>query len=352
MDLAHRILLDKLLNTVRCLLSDTLDAGIRATSNAAKIEVIGAGVSGLTTAITLQLAGYSVSIYAEKLPNETTSAVAAAIWFPYKVGPKKKSLQWSQITYEWFQYLAAKCASSSGVSMVNLLELVDNEADAWWLSAIPKTAARLARPDEMPKGFDLGYLVRVPMIQTQIYLPFLERIFRNLGGKIQQGRMENMTSFVDDANLMVNCSGLGARELVRDTTMYAIKGQLLKLEPMEDCAYVVADAMPGMHLHEATYVFPRKDCIVLGGTAIQGEDSIDWDRELGERLLVRCISLVPKLAGLKIQSQVIGLRPGRPEIRLERNGRLIHNYGHGGSGFTVSWGCALEVLKLVSEDEK
>ncbi|CAG5059094.1 unnamed protein product [Parnassius apollo] len=49
----------------------------------------------------------------------------------------------------------------------------------------------------------------------------------------------------------------------------------------------------------------------------------------------------------------IGLRPGRDAVRLdaeERDGKIyIHNYGHGGSGLTLFWGCGNNVLQLLEE---
>ena len=55
---------------------------------------------------------------------------------------------------------------------------------------------------------------------------------------------------------------------------------------------------------------------------------------------------------MKMVEDLVGLRPGRMEVRLEReekNGKyLIHNYGHGGSGVTLSWGCADEVVELAN----
>jgi D-amino-acid oxidase len=309
------------------------------------ITVVGCGVSGLTTAIVLQRAGYSVRIVTENLPQDTTSAIAAAIWFPYQSGPVEAVNRWSRQTYFEFEILAENPAS--GVSMVDFLELVQAKTDAWWLDALPAGAWRLAQAGELPIGHQLGYFMKVPMVETPIYLPFLLRTFEEAGGQIHLEKISNFQSFKVKGDTIINCTGLASRELIGDSRLYPIRGQLIKVASKSDIPFISADRMPGSDDFEATYIFPRKDGIILGGTAVANDARMEWDTILGDRILARCQELVPELKGLPILSQHIGFRPGRDEIRLEREGRLIHNYGHGGAGFTVSWGCAQAVLELV-----
>jgi D-amino-acid oxidase len=312
----------------------------------AKVIVIGAGVSGLTTAIVLQERGHAVTIYADKLPHETTSAVAAAIWFPYKVDPRDKVNQWSRTTYYQLEILAETRSEETGVYMVDLLEL-PSQAHPWWLEALPPDAVRKADAHELPAGFRRGFFLHVPMIETQRYLPWLMERFTSLGGKVEVKHVESLKPLLEEADFVVNCSGLGARELAKDKRMFPIKGQIVKVEPMAGCRYIAADHMKDALPFEASYVFTRRDCIILGGTALQGEESLDWDEEMANRLIARCQALEPRLKGMKIQATAVGLRPGRGSIRLARQGRILHNYGHGGAGFTVSWGCAMEVARLM-----
>jgi D-amino-acid oxidase len=63
----------------------------------------------------------------------------------------------------------------------------------------------------------------------------------------------------------------------------------------------------------------------------------------------RATALVPEVAQARILRHRVGLRPARPEVRLERDGDVIHCYGHGGAGVTLSWGCADEVLGLLEK---
>ena len=58
--------------------------------------VVGAGVVGLTCAVRLLEAGHRVDVIARDLPRETTSAVAAALWYPYRALPRDQVLAWSR----------------------------------------------------------------------------------------------------------------------------------------------------------------------------------------------------------------------------------------------------------------
>ena len=96
-----------------------------------------------------------------------------------------------------------------------------------------------------------------------------------------------------------------------------------------------------------TYVVPRSRDIVVGGTDVEGEWSRTPSPEVAAAILRRALRLVPELAGAEVLGHRVGLRPARPEVRLERVGDVVHCYGHGGAGVTLSWGCAAEVAGLL-----
>jgi D-amino-acid oxidase len=163
---------------------------------------------------------------------------------------------------------------------------------------------------------------------------------------IETRTIENLDALLTEASIVVNCAGLGARELTNDETLLPIRGQVVRVEPGHTRRFIQAGG--GQDL---AYVIPRQDCTVLGGTQDVGE----WDRtvipETSEAIRQRCIALEPDLANAKVLSHAVGLRPGRPEPRLETEQReagvIVHNYGHGGGGVTLSWGCAEEVVRRV-----
>jgi D-amino-acid oxidase len=99
-------------------------------------------------------------------------------------------------------------------------------------------------------------------------------------------------------------------------------------------------------------MFPHGDTVLLGGTEQHGDWSLDPDPGISRRILARCAAVEPRLAGAEILAERVGLRPARPEVRLEAErtdsgGLLLHNYGHGGAGVTLAWGCAREITEHV-----
>ena len=93
---------------------------------------------------------------------------------------------------------------------------------------------------------------------------------------------------------------------------------------------------------------PREHDIVVGGTDQEGEWSRTPSPETAAEILQRATRLVPALRGARVLRHKVGLRPVRPAVRLERAGDVVHCYGHGGAGVTLSWGCAEEVVALVA----
>jgi D-amino-acid oxidase len=98
------------------------------------------------------------------------------------------------------------------------------------------------------------------------------------------------------------------------------------------------------------YAIPRANDCVFGGTN-EVSDNRDVNSAAISRIVAAC-SRVLNIDKPRVLAERVGLRPFRKSgVRLERNrlrdGRTaIHNYGHGGSGFTLSWGCAKKVFDL------
>ncbi len=143
---------------------------------------------------------------------------------------------------------------------------------------------------------------------------------------------------------------MGSSELVADKELYPIHGQIVKIQPQEEINCIVTDFAVGKNKDKLAYVVPRKDCTVLGGTTIKGKKELTPNDELTKGIIKRCKEIEPNLKEVSVKSVHVGLRPGRSAIRLEKEGKnLIHNYGHGGGGFIVSWGCAKSVKELVKQ---
>ncbi|MGA7614165.1 MAG: FAD-dependent oxidoreductase [Thermoanaerobaculia bacterium] len=309
----------------------------------ARVLVIGSGVSGLTSALRLREEGFDAHIVAKDLALETTSSVAAALWYPYRAYPLDRVVAWGMESLERFREFARDRAS--GITDVPLQELLTDEgSDPGWRRDLPDF--RILRRDELPPGYRSGFSATVPVIETPVYLPWLEARFRSAGGRITPRTIDNLVDAAAGVDLVVNCSGLGARTLCGDTSLHPIRGQLVRTEKGDVARATVDEEGPG----DATYIVPRSHDCILGSTSGVNDWRTETDPHETEEILARCRRLDPRVAELEVLDVRVGLRPGRPAVRLEiermPHGAVIHNYGHGGSGVTLSWGCANEVVRL------
>ncbi len=310
-----------------------------------EVLIVGCGVSGLTCGVRLLEAGYRVRIWARDLPPRTTSNVAAAIWYPYRAFPLERVGAWGAQTFAELVRLAAQ--PDTGVRSRSGIEIFPQPVgDPWWRDTV--TMFRRARPEELPQGYADGYVLEVPIIEMPIYLGYLTRRFQALGGDIEVCALASIGEALDACDLVVNCAGLGARELVGDTSLFAIRGQVVRVAQVGIERFTLDDYGP----RGLTYIVPRSNDIILGGTDQEGDERLEPDPATAEAIVDRCAALEPRLRDAVILEHRVGLRPGRPAVRLEAErpaaGKLLlHNYGHGGAGVTLSWGCADEVLSIL-----
>ena len=321
------------------------------------VAIIGAGVSGLTCGVVFVERGYRTAIFAKDIGQQTTSSVAAAVWFPYHVEPAERVIPLALETYRVLLDLTP--FSESGVSIIEsrqFLRTGEIEIPEW---AIPLGAQSLSsvamglRPvrDRGQRGgysFKSGFSLRVPLMDTTIYLGYLAARFRKAGGEIHADvRFEKLEDVDRKFDLVINCAGIGARELVRDADLEPHRGQVAIVPKVDglSCAIVCDDA-PLM------YAIPRTNDCVFGGTN-DVSDNLVADPATTSRIIAEA-SRVLNIDKPPVLAERVGLRPFRRSgVRLERDqlsdGRTaIHNYGHGGAGFTLSWGCAREVLEAAT----
>ncbi len=303
-----------------------------------RVIVVGAGVTGLTVGVRLAEAGFEVHLLARELPLETTSAVAAALWYPYRALPFERVLAWSERSLEEFTALAVG-DEDCGVVMRAGVELVRERGDVpGWAPVVPD----FTRLDSPPAPYGDGWTFTSPVIEMPVYLTWLRQRLEAAGGSVT--RMA-LSALPDHAALVVNCSGIGARLLGADRDVIPVRGQVVRLAQVG----VEKWLLDGSGL---TYVVPRSRDIIVGGTDSEGEWDRSPDLDAADEILARAVALVPELADAPVLGHRVGLRPARPTVRLERDSSstsqtLIHCYGHGGAGVTVSWGCADEVLSMV-----
>lgn len=321
------------------------------------VAIVGAGVSGLTCGVLFAEQGYRTAIFAAETGQQTTSAAAAAIWYPYDAEPADKVIAWALDTYKILVDLARD--PQTGVSMIELrtFSRADQIQIPDWTHAL---GGRLLQssdvatglrpvPDRAERGgyiaFTSGFTINVPLTDTTIYLDYLEKRFRAAGGSISGGvRFEKLEEVDPKFDLVINCAGIGAKTLVHDVDLEPHRGQVAIVPKIDISCAIVSDDAPLM------YAIPRRNDCVFGGTNELSEDR-HVDPTATARIVAEC-SRVLNIDNPKVLAERVGLRPFRKSgVRLERDqlrdGRtVIHNYGHGGSGFTLSWGCAKKVLEL------
>lgn len=305
-----------------------------------RVVVVGAGVIGLSCAVRLAEAGHQVDVVARDLPLETTSAVAAALWYPYRAYPFERVTAWAQRSYDEFVRIA-ESSPKAGVSRVPGTEVFRQPtADPWWRDAVP----RLERVRSLPDGYRDGWELTAPVIDMGVYLPWLVQRLEDLGGTVT--RMA-LSALPDGATLVVNACGLAGRSLADDPALMPVRGQVVYVEQFGLDRWWLSPEGP-------TYVVPRAHDVVVGGTDEEGSWNRTPDPATADRILERATRLLPELARARVVGHRVGLRPARPTVRLEEErhahgARVIHCYGHGGAGVTLSWGCADEVLALAEE---
>jgi D-amino-acid oxidase len=307
------------------------------------IAVIGAGVIGLTSAVRLLEQGHTVTVFARETTPHTTSDIAAAYWAPHEYGNDRR-WRWAYASLHEFRRLANDPAC--GIIFTHLYDLTD-EHDVEFLSFDHEAM------EEVPLGcFPTpwqGVRFTVPRIDVPIYMPWLLKRFLALGGVLQAAEIQNLRSLKSDFPVVVNCAGLGAKALTGDA-LYPIRGQVIRVRKPLD---LPADIISAASATTTTYIVPRSQDCLLGGTFQYNDYNLQVDAEIAEGILQRCAVFYPALGQPEILEHRVGLRPGRDSVRVESEQlsahfKIIHNYGHGAYGHTLSWGCADEVAKLVA----
>ncbi|MFF3466792.1 FAD-dependent oxidoreductase [Streptomyces sp. NPDC002619] len=302
-----------------------------------EVIVVGGGVIGLTTALVLARSGRRVRVWAREPAERTTSAVAGALWWPYRIQPEQLVGQWALATLAVYEGLAEQ-ARETGVRMVEGVHLgVRMDELGTWAAQVPGLSETAA---------GAGLAARLPLIDMPVHLRWLRERVLKAGGLLEVREVTDLNQV--PAAVVVNCTGLGARSLVPDPTVRPVRGQLVVVENPGITTWLTS---ADEHAAESTYFFPQPCGLVLGGTAEEDAWSLEPDPRVAAEIVARCAAVRPEIAGARVLEHRVGLRPARDAVRLERQvlpgGRvLVHNYGHGGAGVTVAWGCAREAAGL------
>jgi D-amino-acid oxidase len=327
--------------------------------------VVGAGVTGLTTAICLAESGARVTIRAAAPPGQTTSSVAGAIWGPHLVEESDRVTRWSRETLAVLREFTADPAT--GVRTATGVEGTRGTPPAAGRPAPGRPGATAGAPPDwqadlgatpcdaadLPAGFASGWRFSAPLTHMPAYLGYLRARFEAAGGQVEAGMVRSLPEAGAEhgARVVLNCTGTGARDLLPDPALTPFRGQVVVAENPGLTEFFIG--LPD-DTTELVYLFPHRDIVVLGGTEVAG----DWNTQpvpaVAERILRDCAAVEPRLTGARVLGHRVGLRPFRPQVRLEAEPHgagplVVHNYGHGGAGVTLSWGCAREAAALAAQ---
>ncbi|KAI0339900.1 nucleotide-binding domain-containing protein [Trametopsis cervina] len=373
-----------------------------------RVLIVGGGVTGLTNAWALLDAGYSVTVVSDRwasLEDRITSQIAGALWeWPPAVCGRHTDLvslrlskKWCMTSYRAFdklrKILPADGASGHGVRM--------RTANFFFDKPIEQNAEEYEKMVEIEevqiRGFERdaslvnkhaiskeagvidAYKHESPVIDTDAYMMWLQDLVVSKGAQLITQRIsgdllvhEDKLLHMFDAQFIVNATGLGGFELASDKTVYPLRGALIRVVNDGTKFPLVTEALVVAHDYDKrdddggiVFIVPRNDrTLILGGIAQPNEGKLDLTLNSPEikRMRARCNRFVPGLANAEydpVSPLVQGLRPVRGEnVRVERElrrkqdgslSRVIHSYGQGGSGFTLSFGCAGDILNLVEE---
>jgi D-amino-acid oxidase len=340
------------------------------------VLVLGAGIIGLQTAVCIlqRCSNLSVTIWCEKRGVQTTSNGAGASWTPeVDLGPIEKTKLWSEQTLNYFTQLS-KENENCGVYMRDGFrfqsEYLPLDANPplpldfnlfkfeklCGLELITSTNDTENILSNTPYYYAWKY--KAPCINMSKYLEYLEAQFYKLGGKaIICKKIDQIDQIInqDRFNVIMNCTGLGSRELFNDKNVIPIRGQIIKVQ---------FPSVPGIHNKnyffkvkdgQGTYMYPRGNGIyVLGGTFLPNQYDTRVNSDTAQDIMNRCAKMVPQFdfSNAKLLEHWVGLRPHRTNgVRLEteiiREKAIIHHYRHSGSGVTLSYGSSLAATQLV-----
>lgn len=248
--------------------------------------VLGCGVIGLSTARLLQRRGKAVTIYARDLPPETTSNVAGALWYPTSLYNSQK------VSPEFTEQFRRACRISNRAFQ----SLVGTEYGVRWTETYDLQSEMAPLEREQPGGAELypdaqihkdakryfGFpFVRqfnTMMIEPAVYLNALLRDYYIAGGKVvvKELRSREEVAALPEP-VIFNCTGLGAKTLFNDEALIPVRGQLEVLLPQPEIDYC--------YINKSSYMFPRRDGIILGGTFEHERWSLEADAEQTTHIL-------------------------------------------------------------------
>lgn len=323
-----------------------------------KVAVIGAGIIGLSTALNIQklMPKCSVTIFADKFTSDTTSHGAGGLFRPnteHILGVDPDTIcRWSEEGFKFYSGLATSSEACESGCMVMAGYVFSRTPILNPLYKRLVFSFRELTPNELRSlgtDYQYGYQVTTVIVQSEFYLPWLMRRFKDNGGKLEVRTVKSLEELVGQYDLVANCTGFRSRELVGDKAVYPVRGHLIRVKAPWIKNWVYTD--------DLAYFIPGRDLVSLGGIRQKNNFSREIDPEDTKGILERCYKLWPSLKGAPIVTEWVDLRPHRDPVRIEKETKhfkdgslkVVHNYGHGANGISLAWGTSIDAAHLVLE---
>lgn len=301
--------------------------------------VVGAGVIGLTAGVCLAEAGMRVRIVTAAMPQDTTSRAASAMWGGSLLEPAARVRRWAEAALQDFTGLAAQDGTGVRLARGTLMSRDAERGPPPFLFP----GVKLSALEQVRDRYLTGFTVVLPLVDMPRYLDHLLDRFRAAGGELELRKLRTLAEVAGQAPVVVNCAGIGARELVPDPGLRPVRGHSVVVENPGLREFFMDEPLGERWVS----FFPHGEEIVLGSIAQEDEWSVEPDAAIAESIVRQCAEIEPLLRGARVIEHRVGLRPARSAVRLEEEplgpSRCFHNYGHGGNGVALSWGCAREV---------
>ncbi|KAL0106573.1 hypothetical protein PUN28_016339 [Cardiocondyla obscurior] len=329
-----------------------------------KIAVVGGGIVGLTTARFLQAEYFrnaDITVLASDY-DDTVSHVAAGL---FRVGasfcgPNEAiTRQWVKDSYEFYDAHRKTNNSYAGVTDISGYIFANSSVNVvkndWLENVVPVYRRATEEEFELVDGsWKYGSYFTTLLTQCSLYLPWIKHRLQSNGITFKQRQLNSLEELIDDYDIVINCTGLGARQLCNDRRLVSLRGQVVKVKApwMKMFFYGELD----------TYIIPGFNGVVtLGGSRNFDSENMKLCPYESSAICKRCVSLVPSLKNAKILQQKVGLRPHREGgVRAGEGNRInnyskaiiVHNYGHGGYGVCMAPGTAMTTVEAAAKLHK
>lgn len=319
-----------------------------------EVAVVGAGIIGLSSALAIQreLPAARVTIVADRFDRDTTSIGAGGIFVPTSLGADADTFNmWASDGAKHFYDIAfSEESGTSGVNLITGYEVMNKLKTPEWfpymLYAAEMNDALLQR---FSPYYRFGYVFTTVIVEGPKYLPWLMKRFKDNGGQVIERKIQSFEELHGKYDVVVNCTGLGSKELLHDLDLHSARGHIVRVSAPWIKHFV--------HTDDGKYILPSSETVAIGGFKQMGRTDMAPVASEGRNIWTSMKERFPALEGSKILYDWIGLRPMRSKVRLEKETlnfkgkqmQVIHNYGHGSFGISLSWGTGVHVARILAE---